>query len=144
MDQPTYHVLPYTTWANGGRTDCCGAYVTDLPKTDECGPDQQGREQRLRRCTPAVGHDCDPIECGHPEHGPMYPPGHPAMRADTALYDLAMGPADEVQVAVVADELQRLRAAAARVRRLCESRTGLISAHVVFVTDVLRALDGET
>jgi hypothetical protein len=26
-------------------------------------------------------HDCDPIECGHPDHGPMYPPGFPGERA---------------------------------------------------------------
>jgi hypothetical protein len=48
--QAIYHVLPYATWAAGGRTDCCGRPVTDLPQTDACGPDQRGREVGQQRC----------------------------------------------------------------------------------------------
>lgn len=45
-----------------------------------------------------TSHDCDPIECADPAHGPIYPAGHPAMAAQpgggVALFLLLPTPFD--------------------------------------------------
>ncbi len=47
----------------------------------------------------AADHECDPIECGHPAHGPMYPPGHPAMRVESGAHGLPqMMPANPAEI----------------------------------------------